>query len=142
MVTLDQFINQWNGKYLEYNNDQYKYQCTDLFWQYLKDVLGIDPRPYQGWGSAINVWNNYLRITGAYNSFTRVQNGLYNAPSKGDIIFWGWYPFVTGTAGHVAICTGANPMQFISFDQNWGKPNFCRYVNHNYKGVKGWWVKK
>ncbi len=142
MISLDAFINKYNGTYQEYNNDQYKFQCMDLFWMYLKEVLGIDPKPYQGWGSAKNCYNNFNIIKGASTTFTRIANKPTNAPQKGDIVFWGYYPFVTGWWGHVGICTSAGIYALVSFDQNWGKPNFCRYVNHSYKGVMGWLHKK
>ena len=142
MIDFNTFVAKHNGKFEEYNNDQYKFQCMDLFWLYLKEVLNLDTRPYQGWGSAKNVWNNYFNIKPALKSFTRVQNGSYNSPSKGDIVFWGYYPFVTGWAGHVGICSGAGSMNFISFDQNYPTGSFCKFVNHSYRGVVGWFTPK
>lgn len=30
LMTLNEFVNKYNGKYVEYNNDAYKFQCVDL----------------------------------------------------------------------------------------------------------------
>jgi hypothetical protein len=141
-MTFDTFCTKYNGKFLEYNNDQYLFQCMDLFWAYLTEVLGIDPSPYRGWGTAKNCYNNFINIKEASSNFTRIANGPTNAPVKGDIVFWGWYPLVTGWAGHVAICSGAGSMAFISFDQNYPTKSPCKYTNHSYKGVMGWLHKK
>lgn len=141
-MTFDQFVTKYNGKYLEYNNDMYKFQCMDLFYQYLKEVLVLDTKPYQGWGTAKNCYLNFSNIKGASANFDLIKNSPTNSPLKGDIVFWGYYPFVTGLAGHVAMCSGAGLMNMITFDQNYPKGSFCRYVNHSYRGVMGWWHKK
>jgi cell wall-associated NlpC family hydrolase len=141
MITFQEFVNRHNGKFEEYNNDKYKFQCMDLFWLYLKEVVGIDPKPYQGWGNPKNVWNNFLKITDASKNFEKIPNvwNDLNCQSKrGDIIFWGFYPGVTGWNGHVAICSGAGAKTIISFDQNYPTGSFCKYVNHSYRGVLGW----
>ena len=140
-MTLDTFVNKYNGKFVDWDH-QFGPQCYDLFIQYIQEALGMDPKPYCGWGTAKGVWNNYFNIKGAYQAFTRVVNGPYNSPPKGAIVFWGTYPFVTGWAGHVAIASDAGSMKFISFDQNYPTNSCCHYVNHSYKGVLGWWVKK
>jgi len=97
--------------------------------------------PYQGWGSARNIYNNYNKITGAFKNFALIRNTALNAPKNGDIVWWGFYPGVTGLAGHVAICVGdgANVNNFISFDQNYPTGSSCHRQLHNYKGVLGWW---
>jgi hypothetical protein len=137
-MTPDEFFNKYNGRYLEYNNDRYKFQCMDLFWQYLKEVLNLDTQPYQGWGTAKNCYNNFNNIKGASQFFTRISNGPVNYPTKGDTVFWGFYLGVTGLAGHVAICSGGNAKAFISFDQNYPTGSPCKFVNHSYRGVIGW----
>lgn len=148
-MTLDQFVTKYQGRYLEYNNDIYKNQCLDLFWQYLKEVLGIDPRPYQGWGSAKNVYNNTYRIKDFNKNFTKVANGPNNIPKKGDAIFWGTYPGVTGWAGHVAIYLKGDLYIVYSFDENYPTGSRCAIVKHGYnklfhgyRGVMGWFHKK
>lgn len=142
MITLQEFFNKWLGKYWEFNNDIYKFQCMDIFWQYLQEVLGISAIPYQGWGTAKNCYLNFLNIKDASKNFELTANGATNFPLPGDIVFWGWYLGVTGSAGHVAICSSANANNLVTFDQNYPTGSACRFVTHSYKGVMGWWHPK
>lgn len=141
-MTFDQFIEAHTNHFLEYNNDQYKFQCMDLFWVYLKEVLAIDPRPYQGWGTAKNCYNNTQNIKGFSSHFTLVQNTPTNIPHNGDIVFWKTYPFVTGLAGHVAIFKEGGVYSFLSFDQNYPTNSPCHLQPHSYRGVIGWFSPK
>lgn len=149
LLSLEEFTAKYNGKYLEFNNDQYKNQCMDLFWAYLKEVLGIDPTPYRGWGTAKNCYNSFYKIKNAVNHFNRIPNTPNGVPKKGDIVFWGTYPSVTGFAGHVAIYVEGNVWIFVSFDQNYPTGAPCIFykhgsnkVFHGYRGVMGWWSPK
>ena len=142
MITKEEFFNKWLSKYLEFNNDQYKFQCMDIFWQYLQEVLNIPAFPYQGWGTAKNCYNNFSKIIGASDKFILITNGPTNAPEPGDIVFWGTYLGVTGFAGHVAVCSSANVNNLVTFDQNYPTGAACRFVTHSYKGVMGWWHPK
>lgn len=141
-MTRDEFFNYFNGKYWEFNNDQFKFQCMDIFWQYLVDVLKIDPAPYQGWGTAKNVYLNASKIRDFSKYFDLVPNTPNNAPVPGDVVFWGTYIFVTGTAGHVAVCASANVNNLVTFDQNYPTGSACKFVKHDYKGVMGWFHPK
>jgi cell wall-associated NlpC family hydrolase len=138
-ITLDQFANKYNGKYVDWDQ-QYGPQCVDLMRFYLKEVLGY---PSESIPSAITAKKIFLNFS-SNNYFTKIVSpyGDPQMPKKGDIVFWGFWLGVTGLAGHVAICIGAGEYQFISFDQNYGKPNFCRFTNHSYKGVMGWLTPK
>jgi hypothetical protein len=133
-MTPQSFFNKWNGKYCEFNNDQYLFQCVDLARQYIKEVLGYPQASMPPAGYAKDIFKNFV----GNDYFGKVPNGPYNAPRTGDIVFWGYYPFVTGWAGHVAICSTASTYGLVTFDQNWSNPSFCRYVNHKYRGVLGW----
>lgn len=135
-MVLEDFVTIWNGKYCEFNNDQYKFQCVDLMYQWLTQGLVFPLNTLPGALYAKNIFKNFPESGNPY--FTKIHNAPTNFPVKGDIVFWDFYPFVTGWPGHVAICSGANVMNLITFDQNWGNPNFCRYVNHSYRGVLGW----
>lgn len=141
-MTLEQFVSEWNGKYIDFDG-HYGFQCVDLIRQYVKEMYKVDP--YKAIPAAINaktIFNNFKDN----QYFHKIKNSPYGLPEKGDIIFWGYYPFVTGWDGHVAIYSGGDLHNIVSFDQNYGKPNFCRYVNHNdrYHGVMGWlhWIGK
>lgn len=145
MITFDAFIAKHKGYFREYNGDIYRHQCMDLFWLYLKEVLGIDPRPYQGWGTAKNCYNNFEKIKDSSKYFVKIQNTPNNTPQKGDIVFWGTYLGVTGFAGHVGVYSDGNLYTFISFDQNYPTGQPCKLVQHGsnkwfhgYRGVMGW----
>lgn len=148
-MTLDTFINKYQGKYVEFNHDIYRNQCMDLFWQYLVEVIGIEARPYQGWGTAKNVYRNAWQIPDFNKHFVKIDNGKTNVPVKGDIVFWGTYPGVTGWAGHVAIYLKGDLYFIYSFDQNYptGKPcmiykHGINKLLHGYRGVMGWFRPK
>lgn len=133
-MTLQEFINKWNGRFCEYNGDAFKFQCVDLVRQYIADVLKYPQSSMPPANYAKNIFKNF--VPNKY--FSKVINTPTNSPMVGDIIFWGTYPFVTGIAGHVAICTGSNTYKLISFSQNYPTGSPCRYYNYNYRGVLGW----
>jgi hypothetical protein len=132
-MKFEDFVNKYNGKFIDFDG-QFGFQCVDLMRQWMTEGLGYPSSSIPGSLYAKDIFKNFT----GNQYFKKVLNGPYNAPKKGDIVFWTYYPFVTGWAGHVAVCSIAGPMQFVSFDQNWGKPNFCKFVNHSYKGVLGW----
>jgi len=134
-MTLDQFITKYNGRYLDFDG-KYGYQCVDLIRAYLKEVLNIDAYTLPPVTYAKQLFTNFPNA--GTNRFTKVFNKPTNAPRRGDIVVWGTYLGVTGWAGHVAICSGASMMNLITFDQNYPKGSFCKYVNHSYKGILGW----
>lgn len=134
-MTLQQFIEKWNGRYCEFNNDAYKFQCMDLMRQYVTEVFRLNA--YMAIPAALTARRCFLNFK-SNKYFTKVINTPTGVPKKGDIVFWGYYPFVTGTAGHVAIFDGGNAYKFISFDQNYPSRTPCHYVNHSYRGVVGW----
>ena len=137
-MTHQAFINKWSGKYLEYNGDQYKFQCMDLFWQYIKDVWGIQTAPFQGHGTAKKCFNAVNTSLPRFKNVIKIMNTPNNVPQKGDVVFWGFYPGVTGLAGHVAIYNGGNVWNFVSFDQNYPTRSVCHLQSHSYRGVMGW----
>ena len=134
-MTIDTFFNNTNGRFIDYDG-MYSFQCVDLIRQYLEEVLNVVGYTLPPVTYAKQLFTNFPNA--GTSKFTKVFNKPTNAPKKGDIVIWGYYPFVTGWAGHVAICSGASMMNFISFDQNYPKGSFCKFVNHSYKGVLGW----
>lgn len=139
-MTTDQFITKWNGRYVDFDG-KFGFQCVDLVRQFVKEMYGLDPyKAIPTTGSAKDIFNNFKDN----QFFKKIKNTPTGVPQKGDITFWGYYPFITGWTGHVAIFVAGDTHNILSFDQNYGRPNFCRYVNHNnnYKGVLGWLHKK
>ena len=134
----DQFFTKYNGKYIDYDK-VWGFQCTDEMRQYIKEVDNFAPYtavPVSG--NAKDIFKNF--VSNKY--YSKILNSPTNAPQKGDLVFWGFYPLVTGWAGHVAVCSVANGMNMVTFDQNYGNPKFCKFVAHSYKGVMGWLHKK
>ena len=138
-MTFEQFIAKYNGKYVDFDK-RYGYQCVDLMRQYCEEVLNISGYTLPPVTYAKQLFTNFPNA--GTTRFTKIYNKPTNSPKRGDIVIWGYYPFVTGWAGHVAICSNAWITGLITFDQNWGNPNFCRYVNHSYRGVMGWLTPK
>ncbi len=141
MLTLEQFIAKYNGTYIDWDK-VYGPTCVDLIRYYQNEVLGVPPESIPSALTARQMFINFPKEGNQY--FTKVISpyGDPQIPPKGAIVFWGYYPWVTGLAGHTSVCSASGEYQFISFDQNWGKPNFCRFVNHSYRGVMGWLIPK
>lgn len=136
MITFQAFLDKYDGKYIDYDG-KFGYQCVDLMRAYMAEVLGM--KPYDVLPGAPGAKDIYNRYTGA-TPFTKIANGKVNYPHNGDIVFWGFYPFVTGINGHVGICVGdgASMWNFITFDQNYPTRTSCHRQLHNYRGVMGW----
>lgn len=138
MLTFQQFLDKWNGQYCEYSDPANRYQCQDLMRQYVQDVLGLPQSALPGALYAKDVFNNYKGT-----AFRKVYNNPLNFPPNGALVFWKYYPFVVGWAGHVGINVGdgASIYNFISFDQNYPTRTACHRQLHSYKGVMGWLIK-
>lgn len=137
-MSVNEFFKKWNGRFCEYNNDPYKFQCVDLMRQYIKEVLGFPP--YQAIAP-----NEYAKLmykaipASGTKYFIKIPNTPTGVPQQGDIVFWdGPVLGVTGIAGHVAIFDSGNVNYLISFDQNYPKGSPCKFVKHSYRGVMGW----
>jgi hypothetical protein len=137
-MTHQTFTNKWNGRYLDWDH-AYGFQCVDVMRAYVKDVYDLGPYiaiPTRGYAKDIyknfkdNLW------------FKKIPNTPTGVPQKGDIIFWDFYPFVTGWAGHVGIIDSANVNNFIVFNQNYPTNNPCLFRRFNYRGVMGWLNRK
>lgn len=133
-MAYDEFVSKWIGRYLDYDG-KYGFQCVDLMRQYVKDVYGLNP--YQAiptTGNAKEIYRNFRN-----NQYLRKENNTpTNMPQKGDIVFWGTYPFITGFAGHVGIVVEASLYHLIVFNQNYPVGSPCQYRRFSYKGVLGW----
>lgn len=137
-MTQDQFQNKHIGRYLDYDGS-YGSQCVDLMRAFTKEVCGFLPYvaiPTTGY--AKNIYKNF--VSNKY--FQKIPNTPSGIPKRGDIIFWGTYPFVTGIAGHVGIVESATLYEFVVFNQNYPTGMPCTFRRFSYKGVLGWLHKK
>jgi len=132
-MRLDDFINKWDGRGIDYDN-YYGDQCMDLMHQYISEVLGLpDGRILQA-PAAKDVYLNFDNIFGR-EYFEKVPNTPEGVPQPGDIVLWGTG---LGPYGHVAIFIDGNASTFNSFDQNFPIGSKCHIQSHTYKGVLGW----
>ena len=137
-MTIVQFFQKYDGRFVDYDH-VWGFQCVDLMRQFVKELYGVNPyAAIPQTGAAKNIFNNFIEN----RYFKKIYNSPTNMPQKGDLVFWRFYPFVTGWAGHVAICSEASLMTMITFDQNYPTGQPCKYVRHSYKGCLGWLKKK
>lgn len=131
MMSLSDFIKQYQGQTGVGNTDANKGQCVGLVsvWQ---DNLNT-PHEY---GNAKDLLNNANTTL-----FDIIPNSPTDFPVAGDVIVWGdtW----GGGFGHTAICVTANANSFTSFEQNditsQDLNGACEVLSHqDYSGVLGW----
>lgn len=134
-MSIDSFFTKYLGRYIDFDN-KYGFQCVDLMRRYCVDVLGIGGYSIPAVTYAKQIFTS-MNDNGT-TKFQKIYNSPTNSPAKGDIVIWGYYPFVTGWAGHVAICSSASMMSLITYDQNYPTGSSCHFQKHSYKGVLGW----
>ena len=138
---LQDFINKWNGKYIDILKPGKN--CFDVVAQWTND-LGIPhypnnptPFPYQ---YAYQIYLNFTNWQAQY--FDRIANELFNSPKAGDIVVY--KPGFNDGEGDVVIATGNNSFfTFGAFGQNYplGGPCSIRSCNYGYlrsNGIYGW----
>lgn len=141
----EEFIQKWNGRYCDFDG-HWGFQCMDLLRQYEQEVHGV--KPYEAIPAAANAKQCFYNFR-ENQYYRKIINGKLNVPKKGDIVFWGYYPGVTGWAGHVGIFDSGDLYTIIAFNQNYptGSPCLMRRFGYNkyfhgYRGVLGWLEKK
>lgn len=122
-MTLQEFVNKYNGKKIEVAGSSALNQCVDLANAYIKEVLGL---PIIEWTNAKD-----FPLRGGDN-YTFIPNTPEGVPQEGDLIVWG------GTYGHIAIFLRGDVNSFTSFDQNFPEGSACHEQWHNYANVTGW----
>lgn len=126
-MTLDNFVEKYKGKFVDFDG-AYGAQCTDLYRQYVKEVLGFPQSP--GVVGAADIWTSYLP-----DYFDKVPNTPEGIPQSGDIVIWNRR---YGAYGHVAIVIKADINTMTCFSQNdpIGQP--CIIKQYSYKNIYGW----
>lgn len=133
MITLQQFINNWNNKFQERRDPTNKNQCFDLAIGYCIDVLNLPEDTFSGLLHAYQIFENPTK--GTSQNFDFIKNTAYAVPKPGDIIVWGK---TYGSSGHVAVVVTADVNTFTAFSQNdpVGKP--CILKEYKYMSIIGW----
>lgn len=129
-MTLNEFINKYNGKKLDFDG-AYGAQCKDLFSAYNKEVIG---NPNYIVGDAYKLFD-----AAPASVYDKIKNTPTGVPQPGDIIIWDQG---IGKYGHVAVFVEGDARTFRSFDQNFPLNSACHIQNHDYKAVIGWLRKK
>jgi hypothetical protein len=125
-MTLQQFIEKWNGKFCEVaGSANAQNQCVDLANAYIRDILGL---PIIEWTNAKD-----FPSKASPDNYEYILNTPTGVPKEGDLIIWGGT-----TAGHIAIFLEGDANKFRSFDQNYPSGSPCRIVEHGYSNVLGW----
>lgn len=126
------FIKKYNGKKVERFDPNAKYQCVDLFLQYIDEVLGLASIIPVGIVNAYDLYNKTHKFT---PHSTKIKNDPNAIPQYGDVIIWssGY-----GPAGHVAIFTEGDVNKFKAFSQNDPVGSACVIKEYTYKNVLGW----
>ena len=126
-MTLKQFINKYNGKFVEVGGSANALnQCVDLVNAYIVEVLNL---------SKI-LWTNAVDFPSkAGEAYTWIPNTNKGVPLAGDIIIW---EDALRGPGHIAIFVDGNINGFHSFDQNYPIGSKAHIQSHNYNRVLGW----
>jgi len=140
-MTHKQFIDKYNGKYLEFpGTGSALYQCMDLMRQYIKEVWELDAYVIPRSPDARSAW--YASTTNS--KIVKIPNTPNGVPQKGDLVFFKTSflpPWLYGIAGHVAVVDGADLYNLFVFQQNYPTGSACNKYRLSYKDCLGW-VKK
>lgn len=134
MITFDEFVAKYNGKFLEVaGSPNALNQCTDLANGYIREVLGF---PIIEWTNAVDFPSK------AGDNYSWIDNSPTGFPKKGDIVIFKQYGSLYGSAGHIAVVISADVNKMTVFEQNYPTGSKCRIGTHNYLGCRGWLIPK
>jgi hypothetical protein len=121
-MTLEEFVIKYNGKKVDYDG-VFGSQCTDLFRQYVKEVLNIPEHTgsCSSSGGAKDLFLDYYRMPVEKKYFLRSSSKTCKA---GDVLIWN--ETLTNKYGHVAICLGMLEGSYIVFEQDRFKQDGAR----------------
>jgi len=127
MITLDEFITKYTGKFVEYHSygTGAVNQCVDLCNQYIVECLGLP---------AIIGTNAQDFPSKAGSNYDYILNTPTGIPSKGDLVIFK----SADNVGHISIFIEGTATKFTSFDQNYPTGSPCKQVGHYYTNVLGW----
>lgn len=136
MTNLTQFIEKYNGKYIDVDN-AYGAQCWDLWSKYAQEVFGIpqsETNTTDGYARSVYM-EKYLRSKKLQEVFER-QGAMYK-PVAGDVVFFDKCAYYTGS--HVAVVVADRGSAVWAFSQN---PNAARLMELPKKSVLGYFHPK
>lgn len=144
MKTLNDFISQNLGKFMERYDSSNKNQCVDLATGYCVDVLGLPANIFAGILYAYQIFTKPTQIV--KDNFDFISNGKDNFPPAGAIVIFSYY--YNYSAGHVVVSTGKGESKgkstdwFEAFSQNDPTGSVCMVKRYSFSNVLGWLVPK
>lgn len=134
MLTIQDFINTYNGKTKGYPTDSsYAGECLSIVKLWMKARYGFNP-PASGTNSAYGYWSNFPAPLSDY--YEKIENTPDLTPQLEWIPIWSTK---TGNGyGHIEIVCDdtATKQYFTSFGQNWNGRQ-AHLTKHNYTNVVG-----
>lgn len=133
-MTLTTFINTYLGKKVDYKDEQFKgdkrFECVDLYRQYVKDVLNMPQTPALGaGGGAKDIFDKCGNLKTTVDSVTADY-------SRGDILIWN--SSKTNKYGHVAILVDIyNTKYFIVLEQDGFKQDGVKLAFRSRENLRG-----
>lgn len=136
-MTLEQFVEKYNGKKIDYD-EHYGAQCVDVFRQYCEDVLAI---PHTGGVvGAAELYTKYDTMPLEQKYFKRVPYKVGMFPEAGDVVIFA--PTKSNKYGHVAIVLDASSEEIAVFEQDGFKQDGAHVGSWNYARVLGFLRKR
>lgn len=133
-MTLSEFVNTNNNKYMERVDGSNLNQCFDLAVGYCMDVLGFNNSVFAGLLNAYEIWTKPTPTTGS--NFDFIENQLYAVAKPGDIVVFSQK--YNGGAGHVGVVVSADINNLQVFEQNDPLKSPCIMKTYSYDYVLGW----
>lgn len=133
-MTLTTFINTYLGKKVDYKDEQFRgdgrFECVDLYRQYVKDVLNMPQTPALGAdGGAKDIFDKCGNLKTTVDSVTADY-------SRGDILIWN--SSKTNKYGHVAILVDIyNTKYFIVLEQDGFKQDGVKLAFRSRENLRG-----
>lgn len=133
-MTTQDFIQKYDGKYVEKYDSTNLNQCVDLIVAYVQEVMQKPELIPMGVGNASQLWTKDTTIT---PHTVKIANTPDAIPHEGDIVVWS--SSYNGGAGHVGIATGWGGLsQFECFEQNDPLKSPAHKKKYSYSSVLGW----
>jgi len=131
--TLNQFVENTQGQFIELSSKQAIFQCMDLayLWTF---VLGFPKETIQN-ATARQVFTSPKEITHQY--FDMVANTPTGVPPEGSLIVWD-----IGDSGHIAIVVSGNKSNVTIFEQNNPIGTHAHVQERTYTKCLGWLIPK
>nr|DAK69378.1 MAG TPA: Endolysin [Caudoviricetes sp.] len=136
-MTLEQFVEKYNGKKIDYDG-HYGAQCVDVFRQYCKDVLAI---PHTGGVvGAAELYTKYDTIPLEQKYFERIPYKASMQPEKGDVVIFA--ATKANQYGHIAIVLNSSAAEMVVFEQDGFKQDGAHVSSWSYARVLGFLRKR